>query len=123
VSATNYIPTRILGAYPGDAVPIEEAGDANGVFELARRYGYGDWSDCDDDDVDEDSSGSSDDDSEEEEDDFGVTKRRKRRRKKKRQSRRKKKKRKQRGIGTESIETYKGRETGVGWQRFLSIGT
>ena len=48
------IPARVLGAYPGDAVPIEEAGNPNGLFGLASRYGYGDWSDdYDDDDSDE----------------------------------------------------------------------
>ena len=40
--------TRILGAYPNDAVSVEEAGSANGVIPLARRYGYGDWNDYDD---------------------------------------------------------------------------
>ena len=44
------IPARVLGAYPGDAVPIEEAGSPNGLFGLASRYGYGDWSDDSDDD-------------------------------------------------------------------------
>ena len=52
------MPARVLGAYPGDAVPIEEAGNANGLFALARRYGYGDWSESevtdDDDDYDDD---------------------------------------------------------------------
>jgi hypothetical protein len=32
-----------MGAYPGDALPIEEAGNANGLFDLARKYGYKDW--------------------------------------------------------------------------------
>lgn len=35
--------TRILGAYPNDATPIEEAGNADGLFIIARKYGYGDW--------------------------------------------------------------------------------
>ena len=52
------MPARVLGAYPGDAVPIEEAGSANGLFALARRYGYGDWSESeftdDNDDFDDD---------------------------------------------------------------------
>jgi len=95
VSATNYMPSRILGAYPGDAVPIEDAGDANGVLELARRYGYGEWSDDDDDDDDDDDS----------DDDFGVTKRKKRKRKRRRSN----KKRKRRGTHTDSIESYEGR--------------
>jgi len=40
---STYSSTRILGAYPGDAVPIDEAGSADGLVSLARRYGYGDW--------------------------------------------------------------------------------
>ena len=44
------IPARVLGAYPGDAVPIKEAGNPNGLFGLASRYGYGDWSDDSEDD-------------------------------------------------------------------------
>ena len=61
------MPARVLGAYPGDAVPIEEAGSANGLFALARRYGYGDWSesevtDDDDDDYDDDDNAISSDD-------------------------------------------------------------
>ena len=35
---------RILGAYPMDAYPIEECCNRRGVLDLARRYGYGDWS-------------------------------------------------------------------------------
>jgi hypothetical protein len=59
------IPARVLGAYPGDAVPIEEAGSANGLFGLARRYGYGDWSDdseSDDNHYDDDGDNDDDDD-------------------------------------------------------------
>ena len=61
------MPARVLGAYPGDAVPVEEAGSANGLFALARRYGYGDWSesevtDDDDDDYDDDDNAISSDD-------------------------------------------------------------
>lgn len=48
------IPARVLGAYPGDAIPIEEAGNPNGLFGLASRYGYGDWSDDSEDDNDYD---------------------------------------------------------------------
>ena len=43
--ANSGVSSRILGAYPGDAVPIEEAASKYGVIELAERYGYGDWSD------------------------------------------------------------------------------
>mmetsp|Transcript_51545 Transcript_51545/g.58437 ORF Transcript_51545/g.58437 Transcript_51545/m.58437 type:complete len:278 (-) Transcript_51545:45-878(-) len=35
----------ILGAYPADLPPPHEAGDASGLIDLARKYGYGDWSD------------------------------------------------------------------------------
>ena len=52
------IPARVLGAYPGDAVPIEEAGSPNGLFGLASRYGYGDWSDDSEVDNDNDDSDS-----------------------------------------------------------------
>lgn len=46
--ASSIISSRVLGAYPGDAAPIDEAASADGVFGLASRYGYGDWSDSDD---------------------------------------------------------------------------
>jgi len=46
--------TRILGAYPGDAVPRDEAGSADGVVALARKYGYGDWSDSDEEEEEDD---------------------------------------------------------------------
>ena len=39
----------LLGAYPGDAVPISEAANPKGVIELALKYGYGDWSEDDED--------------------------------------------------------------------------
>eukprot|EP00956_Cyclotella_meneghiniana_P004492 scaffold5541_cov43-Cyclotella_meneghiniana.AAC.5 len=39
---------RILGAYPMDAPPIEECCNRRGVIQLARKYGYGDWSANDD---------------------------------------------------------------------------
>ncbi len=45
VGTKNSVSSRIFGAYPGDAVSIEEAANANGVIRLAERYGYGDWSD------------------------------------------------------------------------------
>lgn len=47
VGANSGVSSRILGAYPGDAVPIEEAANTFGVAELAEKYGYGDWSDSD----------------------------------------------------------------------------
>ena len=34
---------NLLGAYPGDAVSLNEAGDPRGVKDLARRYGWGEW--------------------------------------------------------------------------------
>lgn len=46
------IPSSLLGAYPGDAVPTSEAASADGVVALARKYGYGDWSDDEDADGD-----------------------------------------------------------------------
>lgn len=36
---------RLLGAYPMDALPIDQCCNKRGVLELARRYGYGDWKD------------------------------------------------------------------------------
>ena len=46
----------VLGAYPGDALPPDEAGDARGLADVATKYGYGDWSDdeYDDDEYDDD---------------------------------------------------------------------
>ena len=44
-AGTNSVSSRILGAYPGDAVSIEETASAGGVVDLATKYGYGDWSD------------------------------------------------------------------------------
>ena len=52
--------TRILGAYPNDAVPVEEAGSADGVISLARKYGYGDWEHINDDQDYHESDGSDD---------------------------------------------------------------
>ena len=34
---------RVFGAYPNDAPPIEQCANERGVIELARRYGYGQW--------------------------------------------------------------------------------
>lgn len=93
VSATSYIPSRILGAYPGDAPPIEEAGNANGVLDLARRYGYGDWSD------DEDNQYNNDSDS----DNFGVAEL-----KTQRNQRHGKKRRKSRVSNKNQSESYRG---------------
>lgn len=39
----------LLGAYPGDAASLSEAASPMGVLDIARRYGYGDWSDEDSD--------------------------------------------------------------------------
>ena len=40
----------LLGAYPGDAAAVTESADSRGVTDLARKYGYGDWSEDDDSD-------------------------------------------------------------------------
>jgi len=50
--ANSLVSRSLLGAYPGDAVPPSEAGNANGVTALAEKYGYGDWSDDEEDDDD-----------------------------------------------------------------------
>merc|ERR1712194_76499 len=34
---------RIFGAYPNDALPVHACAHKRGVVQLARRYGYGDW--------------------------------------------------------------------------------
>jgi hypothetical protein len=49
-TASSGMSSRLLGAYPGDAVPITDAASRYGVIELAKRYGYGDWDSDDDDD-------------------------------------------------------------------------
>uniref|UniRef100_A0A7S4ADD3 Uncharacterized protein n=1 Tax=Pseudo-nitzschia australis TaxID=44445 RepID=A0A7S4ADD3_9STRA len=46
--ANSLVGRSILGAYPGDLPPPDEAASPKGVINLARRYGYGDWSDDDD---------------------------------------------------------------------------
>jgi hypothetical protein len=51
--ANSRVSRSLFGAYPGDAVSHEEAASAKGVVELARKYGYGDWSEDDDDKDDE----------------------------------------------------------------------
>ena len=65
--ANSLVGRSLLGAYPGDLPPPDEAADPKGVIDLARRYGYGDWSDegeedDDDDEADEYHFGSDDDD-------------------------------------------------------------
>ena len=47
--ANSLVGRNLLGAYPGDAPPPDEAASPNGLFELAEKYGYGEWSDVDDD--------------------------------------------------------------------------
>ncbi|KAG7367368.1 hypothetical protein IV203_030039 [Nitzschia inconspicua] len=70
--ANSLMGRNLLGAYPGDLPPPHEAADSNGLYELAERYGYGDWSDndysddgaanaYDNDDADDDSDGNEDD--------------------------------------------------------------
>jgi hypothetical protein len=51
--ANSRVSRSLLGAYPGDAVPIEEAASPRGVIDLARRYGYGEWSEEEDEDDNE----------------------------------------------------------------------
>ena len=34
---------RVFGAYPNDALPIEQCAHERGVVGLASKYGYGDW--------------------------------------------------------------------------------
>ena len=51
VGANNALSSRLLGAYPGDAPSREEAASAQGVIELARKYGYGEWSDSDSEEI------------------------------------------------------------------------
>jgi hypothetical protein len=48
--ASSLMGRNLLGAYPGDLPPPHEAADPSGLYDLARRYGYGNWSDDDDDD-------------------------------------------------------------------------
>ncbi|KAL7574993.1 hypothetical protein ACA910_010811 [Epithemia clementina (nom. ined.)] len=39
-AAGSSVSRSLLGAYPGDAVPVSEAANAHGVIRLAERYGY-----------------------------------------------------------------------------------
>lgn len=43
--ANSLVGRSILGAYPGDAPAPGEAADPHGLFDLAEKYGYGDWTD------------------------------------------------------------------------------
>lgn len=45
--ANSLVGRSLLGAYPGDVPAPYDAADANGMFNLAMKYGYGDWSDDD----------------------------------------------------------------------------
>ncbi len=49
VGANSGVSSRILGAYPGDAAPIEKAANKFGVIDLAAKYGYGEWSESEED--------------------------------------------------------------------------
>ena len=42
--ANSIVGRSLLGAYPGDALPLNEAACASGLIDLAQKYGYGDWS-------------------------------------------------------------------------------
>jgi hypothetical protein len=46
--ANSLVGRSLLGAYPGDAPAPVDAADANGMFDVAMKYGYDDWSDGDD---------------------------------------------------------------------------
>jgi hypothetical protein len=50
LGANNLVSRSILGAYPGDALPPNEAASANGLSTFAMKYGYGDWEDESEDD-------------------------------------------------------------------------
>jgi hypothetical protein len=52
VGANSAVGRSILGAYPGDVPSPEEAASTSGLTDMARRYGYGEWSEEDDDDDD-----------------------------------------------------------------------
>lgn len=45
--ANSLVGRSILGAYPGDVPSPGDAADAAGLFGLAQKYGYGDWSEDD----------------------------------------------------------------------------
>jgi hypothetical protein len=42
--ANSIVGRSLLGAYPADAPSLNEAARASGLIDLARKYGYGDWS-------------------------------------------------------------------------------
>lgn len=44
-NTSSFSSRKLLGAYPGDAVPLAEAANKRGVIDLARKYGWGEWSD------------------------------------------------------------------------------
>jgi hypothetical protein len=46
--ANSLVGRSLLGAYPGDVPSPNEAGNPHGLFDLAERYGYGEWSDSED---------------------------------------------------------------------------
>jgi len=39
--------SKFFGAYPADALPIEECGSSDGLARFARKYGYGSWDEDD----------------------------------------------------------------------------
>jgi hypothetical protein len=43
--ANSLVGRNLLGAYPGDAPAPGEAANPSGLFDLAEKYGYGEWSD------------------------------------------------------------------------------
>ena len=68
--ANSLVGRSILGAYPGDLPPPDEAADSRGVIDMAERYGYGDWSDEDDDESDDFAFGAKDDDDDDDDEPF-----------------------------------------------------
>ena len=56
-AAGSSVSRSLLGAYPGDALPVQEAADTHGLMGLAQRYGYSDLFHLDQDDDDHDQNG------------------------------------------------------------------
>ena len=47
-AAGSSVARSLSGAYPGDALPVDAAGNSLGLADFAAKYGYGDWSESDD---------------------------------------------------------------------------
>ena len=46
-AAGSSVARSLSGAYPGDALGVDDAGNPYGLTDFATKYGYGDWSDSD----------------------------------------------------------------------------